>query len=91
MRFPSRLAIVGALVLSPAAAMAWVWPFAPPSLPEDAAVAIAMDQGVMVIDDIDGTLDADWHIRGKDAWGNEVELVIDGETGAIERAEMDAE
>jgi hypothetical protein len=90
MRLLNRVAIVGALVLSPAAAMAWVWPFAPPSLPEDAAVAIAMDQGVMVIDDIDGTLDADWHIRGKDAWGHEVELVIDGETGAIERAEMDA-
>jgi hypothetical protein len=91
MRFLSRFAIVGALVLSPAAAMAFVWPFAPPSLPEDAAVAIAMDQGMIVIDDIDGTLDADWHVRGKDEWGNEVELVIDGETGAIERAEMDAE
>jgi hypothetical protein len=91
MRFLARSATIGALILSPAAAMAWVWPFAPPSLPEDAAVAIAMDQGVMVIDDIDGTLDADWHIRGKDAWGNEVELVIDGATGAIERAEMDAE
>jgi hypothetical protein len=92
MRLLHRLAIAGALALSPAAAMAaWVWPFAPPSLPEDAAVAIAMDNGVMVIDDINGTLDADWHIQGRDDLGNEVELVIDGATGAIERAEMDSQ
>ena len=91
MRFAARFAMIGALILSPAAAMAWVWPFAPPSLPEEAARQIAWEQGVTVIDDIDGTLDADWHIRGKDDFGNEVELVIDGETGAIERAEMDAQ
>lgn len=90
MRLLHRFAVIGALTLSPAAAMAWVWPFAPPSLSEEAARAIAMDYGVTVIDDIDGTLDADWHIRGQDAWGGEVELVIDGETGAVERAEMDA-
>jgi len=90
MRFLSRFALAGALVLTPAAAMAFVWPFAQPSLPEDAAISIAMENGIMVIDDVDGTLDADWHVRGKDDLGNEVELVIDGETGAIERAELDA-
>jgi hypothetical protein len=91
MRLLHRLAIAGALVLSPAAAMAFVWPFAQPSVPEEEARAIAWGQGVAVVDDIDGTLDADWHVRGKDEFGNEVELVIDGQTGAIERAEMDAQ
>jgi hypothetical protein len=91
MRFLARFATIGAFVLSPAAAMAFVWPFAQPSLPEDAARAIAMDSGVAVVNDIDGTLDADWNISGTDVSGNEVELVIDGETGAIERAEMDAD
>jgi hypothetical protein len=91
MRLFNRFAVAGALALFPAAAMAFVWPFAPPSIPEDQARFIAMDQGMAVIDDIDGTLDADWHIRGRDELGNEVELVIDGQTGAIERAEMDAQ
>ena len=91
MRFLSRLAMTGALMLSPAAAMAFVWPFAPPSLPEDAARAIAMDYGVAVITDVDGTLDADWKIEGTDALGNDVTLVIDGVTGAVEQAELDSD
>ena len=91
MRIIPRLAVFGVLVLSPAAAMAWVWPFAPPSLPEEAARSIAMQNGVANVIDIDGTIDADWQIEGTDAWGHEVELTIDGTTGAIERAELDAE
>jgi hypothetical protein len=90
MRFFNRSAIASVLILVPAAAMAFVWPFAAPSISEDQARAIAWDQGVAVIDDIDGTLDADWRIEGKDQWGHEVELVIDGKTGAVERAEMNA-
>jgi hypothetical protein len=91
MRFLARFAAIGALVLSPAVAMAFVWPFAPPSLPEDAARAIAMDYGVAVITDIDGTLDGDWHIEGTDSQGFEVSLTIDGATGAVEHAEMDSD
>ena len=91
MRLLHRFAIAGALVLSPAAAMAFVWPFAPPSLPEDAARMIAMESGVVVVTDVDGTLDADWHVEGTDAWGHHVELVIDGRTGAVEQAEMDSD
>ena len=91
MRFLARFAAIGAFVLSPAVAMAFVWPFAPPSLPEDAARAIAMDYGVAVVTDIDGTLDGDWHIEGTDSRGFEVSLTIDGTTGAVENAEMDAD
>lgn len=87
---PFRLALIAAVALSPAAASAFVWPFAPPALPEETAVMIAMENGVAMVDDIDGTLDADWHVEGKDAWGHDIEMVIDGETGAVERAEMDA-
>ena len=51
---------------------------------------IAMDHGFATITDIDGTLDGDWRIKGKDAFGDRLELVIDGKTGAVEHAEMDA-
>lgn len=91
MRLVSRIAIVAAIALSPAAAMAFVWPFAPPAMPEDQARMIAMQNGVVTITDIDGTMDADWHIEGKDAWGHDVEMTIDGSTGTIEHAEMDAD
>lgn len=86
-----RFAVLGALILAPATAMAFVWPWNPPSLPEAEARAIATANGVALISDIDGTVDGDWSIEGTDAWGHEVELVIDGETGAIESAEMEAD
>jgi hypothetical protein len=50
-----------------------------------------MEYGVATITDIDGTLDADWQIEGVDAMGNDVELTIDGVTGAVEQAEMDSD
>ena len=90
MRLLLRTVVFGALVLPSAAAMAFVWPFAQPSLPEEEARFIAMENGITEISDVDGTLDADWHIRGTNSWGHEIELVIDGATGEIERAEMDA-
>ncbi len=90
MRLIARFAILGVLIAAPASAMAFVWPFARPSIPEQDARMIAMDHGVSTITDIDGTLDADWHITGTDDWGHDVELVIDGRTGEIERAEMES-
>ncbi len=90
MRLIARFAVLGVLIVAPASAMAFVWPFARPAIPEADARMIAMQSGVAQVTDIDGTLDADWHIEGVDAWGNKVELIIDGATGAIERAEMEA-
>lgn len=90
MRLIARFAVLGALIIAPASAMAFVWPFARPAIPEQDARMIATQNGVAQITDIDGTLDADWHIEGVDAWGHEVEMVIDGSTGAIERAEMES-
>ena len=92
MRFLLRSALVCALVTAPAAAMAFTWPFPfkHPSIPEGAAVAIAMSHGFATVDDIDGTIDGDWHVEGKDAYGNELELDLDGTSGAVEHAEMNS-
>ncbi len=86
MRIVTRFALLGALMLAPSAAFAW-FPFQP-DLPEDVAREIAYQHGVVIIEDVSRTFDADWEIEGFDDLGNEVELVIDGRTGAIERAEM---
>lgn len=87
MRNVLRFALLGATILAPAAAMAW-WPFQP-SLSEAAARDIAYQSGVVTITDVDATIDADWHVEGLDIDGHDVELVIDGRTGTIERAEME--
>jgi hypothetical protein len=91
MRFLARFAAFGAFALAPAAAFAFVWPFNPPAIPEEQAVAIAMNYGVASVTDIDGTLDGDWHIEGTDHQGYEVSLTIDGATGMVENAEMDSD
>ena len=88
MRSVFRSALLGAMIVIPASAMAWWWPFQP-SLPESAARSIAHDNGVTIIEDIDPTVDADWSIEGFDEWGNAVKLVIDGRTGAVERGEVE--
>jgi len=92
MRHLLRAALVAAVVAAPAATMAftWPWPFPHPSIPQDAATQIAMSHGFATVDDIDGTIDGDWHIEGKDAYGNKLELTIDGHTGAVEHAEMNS-
>jgi hypothetical protein len=89
MRIGLRLAALGAFALVPAAALAQLWPWYP-TLPEAEARLIAMDNGIVSIVDIDATIDGDWEVEGMDAWGHEAELVIDGSTGAVEHAEMDA-
>jgi hypothetical protein len=92
MRLILRSALLGALLAAPAAAFAFVWPepFPQPSIPEEEARLIAIDHGFATVTDIDGTIDGDWHIEGTDAFGNELELVIDGNTGMVEHARMDA-
>ena len=90
MRNLLRSAVFSALFLAPASAMAFVWPFARPAIPEYDARMIAADYGITTVTDIDGTIDGDWKIEGYDPYGNEVELVIDGATGAVERAEMES-
>jgi len=88
MRIAFRAALAGAMMLAPATAMAW-FPFQP-ELPEEVARDIAYEHGIMVIEDIDPTIDADWHVEGYDPFNQWIELVIDGRTGAIERAEMES-
>jgi hypothetical protein len=88
MRTAIRSALLAALILAPASAMAW-WPFQP-SLPEQAARDIAISNGMTVITDVDRTIDADWKVKGHDANGAEVMMIIDGRSGKIEHAEMDA-
>ncbi len=90
MRLFVRSIVFAAIVAAPASAMAFQWPWAQPSMPESQARAIAMDHGFATVTDIDGTLDAGWRIKGKDAFGNRLELVIDGKTGSVVHAEMDA-
>ncbi|MGH6922824.1 MAG: hypothetical protein ACRED5_03545 [Propylenella sp.] len=88
MRIAFRSALFGAMMLAPATAFAW-WPFQP-ELPEQAARDIAYEHGIVAIEDIHPTVDADWKVEGFDPYRQWIELVIDGRTGAIERAEMNA-
>jgi hypothetical protein len=74
------------MTLAPAAALAW-FPFQP-TLPEQAARDIATQNGVMTIEDVDRTFDADWKVKGHDSYGHWIEITIDGRTGEIEHAEM---
>ncbi len=90
MRLIIRSIVFAAVISAPACAMAFVWPWAQPSLSESHARAIAMDHGFATITDIDGTITGDWRIRGKDPFGRKLELVIDGKTGEVEHAEMNA-
>jgi hypothetical protein len=88
MRIGPVFALAGALSLAPAAAWAvWWWPWQP-TLPQEEAVAIAMSMGIAV-SDIDPTVDADWEIEGTDASGQLIELILDGQTGAVEEHEIE--
>jgi hypothetical protein len=91
MRFLARFAALGAAALLPASAVAFVWPFNPPLMPEEQARLIATDHGIAVITDVDGTLDGDWHVEGHDLQGAHLEMIIDGATGAVEQAEFDSD
>jgi hypothetical protein len=88
MRLMLRTALIGAMTLAPATAFAWL-PFQP-TLPEQAARDMATQYGVVAIDDVYPTFDADWKIKGYDAMGNWVEIILDGRTGAVERAVVEA-
>ncbi len=89
MRLFVRPALVAALLVAPASAMAWVWPA--PALSEDAARAIAWQEGITTVTDIDATIDGDWDVEGLNSAGHEVELEIDGTTGMIEDIETDTD
>ncbi len=54
----------------------------PPTI-EDARL-IAMAHGIVVVEDIDRRwLDGNYEVEGRDAYGEELEIVIDSETGAV--------
>jgi hypothetical protein len=54
----------------------------PPTI-EDARL-IAMANGVVVVEDVDRRwLDGNFEVEGRDAYGEEIEVVIDAETGAV--------
>jgi hypothetical protein len=87
----SRIALLAALALAPATAFAqWPWPFPQPLLTQADAEMIAFQNGITNIEDADATIDGDWFVEGSDPSGAHLEMVIDGQTGMVERAEMDA-
>jgi hypothetical protein len=56
----------------------------PPTM-EDARL-IAMTSGVVVVEDVDRRIwDGNWEVEGEDAYGEDIEVVIDSETGAVLR------
>ena len=71
----------------PAWIPAWV-PFSP-ALPEENARMIAAMHGVVLVVDASPTIDSDWLIEGNNFYGQEIEMVIDGTTGAVERMEIE--
>ena len=92
MQLVSRIALFGVLALIPATALAaWPWPFPQPLLTQADAEMIAFQNGITSIEDADPTIDGDWFVEGFDPAGAHLELVIDGQTGMIERGEMDAD
>jgi hypothetical protein len=43
-----------------------------------------MANGVVVVEDVDRRwLDGNFEVEGRDAYGEEIEVVIDGQTGAV--------
>ncbi len=53
-------------------------------LTEDDAVAIAMMNGIVTVEDVDDRFwDGHFEVEGDDASGNDLEITIDGETGAV--------
>lgn len=54
----------------------------PPTM-EDARL-IAMANGVVTVEDVDHRwVDGDFEVEGRDAYGEEIRVVIDAETGAV--------
>jgi hypothetical protein len=54
----------------------------PPTM-EDARL-IAMAHGVVVVEDVDHRFwDGNYEVEGQDAYGEDIEVVIDGETGSV--------
>ena len=105
-----RPALIGALMLAPAAASAQGLvmsappadtlviqepvigddaavvgvPVGPGPLTEQDAVAIAMMHGIVTVEDVDSRMwDGNFEVEGEDASGNDLEITIDGQTGAV--------
>ena len=102
MKMVFRSALLGALIVSPTAALAqgmFVSPgevvnqepavvgvpmVGPGGLTEQDAVAIAMSAGLVEVEDVDTRMwDGNFEVEGTDASGDDLEVTIDGETGAI--------
>ncbi len=106
MQMALRSALLGAFMLSPAAALAQGLVMSPAPaeedvlliqepatvavpvgsgpLTEDDAVAIAMMNGIVTVEDVDSRMwDGNFEVDGADGAGTDVEITIDGETGAV--------
>jgi hypothetical protein len=84
-----RIAVLASVAAVPATAFAQFWlPFSP-ALPEENARMIAAMHGVVLVVDASPTIDSDWLIEGNNFYGQEIEMVIDGTTGAVERMEIE--
>jgi uncharacterized membrane protein YkoI len=84
---------LGALVLIPASAEAqFVLPWwSEPIITEADARAIAMQNGMATVEEVDLELDGDWEVDGLMANGRELELEIDGQSGAINDRDEDVD
>jgi uncharacterized membrane protein YkoI len=91
--FPAA-ALAQGLVMSPAPAdedvlviqepAMGVVPLGRGPLTEDDAVAIAMLNGMVTVEDVDSRMwDGNFEVEGEDGAGNDLEITIDGETGAV--------
>jgi hypothetical protein len=53
-------------------------------LTEEDAAQIAMMNGVVTVDDVDHRMwDGNFEVEGDDGTGNDIEVLIDGESGAV--------
>lgn len=55
----------------------------PSGLVEEDAVAIAMLNGLVSVDEVDEDWNGDYKVDGNDASGDDIEMTIDGETGEV--------
>ena len=57
-------------------------------LTENDAVAIAMMHGLVTVEDVDSRIwDGNFEVEGADGAGNDMEITIDGQTGAVLKIE----
>lgn len=84
--FAPASAVAQMVVAEPPMMAAEAPPMLAPGAPmnEDMAAQIAMMNGIVVVEDVDRRVwDGNYEVEGSDATGNDLEITIDGMTGAV--------